>query len=55
MIVKCEQCQTRFKIPDDKVTENVSAGSIRRSLLIGTRSEMFVTPSGNVTTPVVLL
>lgn len=21
MIVKCEQCQTRFKIPDDKVTE----------------------------------
>jgi len=21
MIVKCEQCQTRFKIPDDKVTD----------------------------------
>src|SRR5687768_7387579 len=21
MIVKCEQCQTRFKIPDEKVTE----------------------------------
>ena len=21
MIVKCEQCQTKFKIPDDKVTE----------------------------------
>src|SRR5438105_2751160 len=21
MIVKCENCQTRFKIPDDKVTE----------------------------------
>ena len=21
MIVKCEQCQTRFKIPDEKVTD----------------------------------
>ncbi|MBM4784419.1 MAG: hypothetical protein GQE15_42690, partial [Archangiaceae bacterium] len=21
MIVKCEQCQTKFKIPDDKVTD----------------------------------
>ncbi|NPC75606.1 paraquat-inducible protein A, partial [Corallococcus exiguus] len=21
MIVQCEQCQTRFKIPDEKVTE----------------------------------
>ena len=55
MIVKCERCQTKFKIPDDKVTDKgvkVRCTKCQHTFRVNRAGPVDAAPAGERTVPV---